>query len=559
MDAGQQVGGRYRLEERLASEHRLTIYRALDEDAQEPVILHVYPHLPLSEGDPWLDLGLRVPELVERLAELVHPHLAGPQAIVGLDGGGVAVVYPWLEGQRLDQRLTDGPLSPEQTLRLATDLSSALQALHARGLVHRDIKPRNVWLTDHGAVLTGLEWAQMPSDLVASGPRARHPGSLAYMSPEQAGSGGPLDARSDIYSLGMVLVEALGGSPAAGSGATAGDPLGGGHGALGFVLARATRPDPTRRYQTARELAEDLALLAQGSVAGRLRLYLQRLPRAAWALGSLGAVVLVWALLGAGNPDNTATGLAAQERVGAGAPIAWVVETELASMPADSPPIEAAAALRPADAEASMVDALPVELRVGQFIERAFLADGEVHHATVRVAGGRGYRIATANLAPGVDTLLDVSYNGQRTSNDDAWPGTLASSVFVLPSQDTTLSVRVTNRGVVGETATYELLVVEADPTPTPTSEPTATAVQQEGVTMTPRPTYTPLVAATSTPAATRTPRPTSTLRPTYTPRPTVSPTPSVTPSPVPTSHPTATATPPRTVLPIKTATTPVW
>ncbi len=558
MDLGQRVGGRYQLEERLASDIRLTVYRALDEQTGEPVILHVHRDQPAWRGSPWLDLRLRLPELIARSADLRHPHLVCPRDWLAMDDGDVAVVYPLVEGQPLDQRLVAGPLSPEQALRLASDLCGALQAFHGRGLVHRDIKPRNILLTDQGAVLTGLEWAQMPSDLVASGPREQHPGSPAYMSPEQAAASGRLDSRSDLYSLGLVLQEALDGRAAWDATPAARNPGKGANGSLGVVLWRALQAAPVRRYQSAYELGHDLELLARGSIGDRLWLHLRRTPRWGWALGSLGAVALVWLLL-SGSRDNTGPGELTGSMGASSVPIAWLVET--APVPESPGPVamEAAAVPQPASAAARAIEAWPVELRVGQFVERAFTSKGEVHRATVRVAGGRGYLVATANLAPGVDTILDVSHNGQRSSNDDAWPGTLASSVFVMPAQDSTLSVQVSNRGVVGEDATYELLIVQADPTPTPTEEPTEVVAREEAVTMTPRPTYTPHRAATATRAPTRTPRPTSTRRPTYTPRPTMSATPSVTPSTAPTARPTATATPPRTVLPIKTVTTPVW
>jgi len=335
--------------------------------------------------------------------------------------------------------------------------------------------------------------------------------------------------------------------------------LGDGHGALGRVLARAVRREPAQRYQTARELQCDLETLAEGSIVGRLRLMASRLPSVTWALGSVGVVALVWALLSTGAADIPDTAAAARKSVEAAAPIAWVVETVAGPSPMGLP-LEADEAGRASvAAEASLKEIPAAELRAGQFIKRAFKTEGEVHRVTVRAVGGRGYLIATANLAPEVDTLLDVFYDGRRVSNDDAWPGTLASSVFVMPEQDTALSVRVTNRGVIGEDATYELVVVEADPTPTPTTEPAATLALDVGVTMTPRPTYTPRGTATVFLGATRTPRPTSTRRPTYTPRPTMSPTASMTPLPSPTWRPTATATPPRTALPVKTATTPVW
>lgn len=559
MEPGQCIHDRYRLEKRLATEDWLAIYRALDERTGERVTLHVYAACASWQDNPRLDPRPRARDLVALLADLSHPHLLCPRDHLALADGSVVLVYPWVNGQPLDERLASGPLPPDKALRMAIDLCNALQALHTRGVVHRDVKPRNVILAANGAVLGGVDWAQTPGDLLSSGPPKRHPGSPAYMSPEQADTSGPLDARSDLYSVGLVLAEALGDTvgqsvaPAAAANRRFKE-----YGPLGRVLSRALQREPSQRYQTARELQNDLEALAEGSVIGRLGLLARQLPGAVWALGGLVVVALVWALLGSGPLGADGTASIARDGPETSAPIAWVVDAAAEAPQGDLPSGDAAMNREPPIAlEVASEETSAAELRVGQFIERAFRAEDEVHRAAIRVAGGRGYMIATANLAAGVDTYLDVSYDGWHISNDDAWPGTLASRVFVMPAQDTTLWVQVTNRGVTGDNATYELLVVEAEPTPT--QSPTATLTPDAGMTMTPRPTYTPRSTATSTLGATRTPRPTSTRRPTYTPRPTMSLTPSTTPTPSPTWRPTATATPPRTVLPIKTATTPVW
>ena len=556
----QQIGNRYQLEEQLVSEGSLTVYRALDAQTGRRIELHLYGAETAWRHDPRLDPRLCVDEVSELLAGASSSHVQVPSGHLDLADGPLAILYPWIEGQRLNRRLEASPLAPDKALELGIDLCQALDALHRSGIVHRDIKPRNVILTDSGAVLGGLELAQTPRDLRASGPPGRHPGTQAYMSPEQATTSGPLDGRSDLFSLGVMLVEALGESPGAAVLASAPHQDLAGYGAFGRILLRMLQRDPARRYQTARDLQRDLQRLTRGSVGARLGLTARQRPGVVWAVGGLSALALIWTLLGTGTPAEGASFGGSHSAYGSNIPIAWVIEA--ASDPAPQAEVSVAQITHE---EAAVSRDLPVrkdaavELAVGQFVERAFEEADQVHHASIRVAGGRSYMVATANLAPGVDTYLGITYNGQRVTNDDAWPGTLASRAFVAPGQDATLWVEVTNRGISGADASYELLIVEAEPTATPTTIPTATLTPRAGVTMTPRPTYTPGRTATRSPRATRTPRPTSTRQATRTPRPTVSPTPSVTRTPLPTSRPTATATPPRTVLPVKTATTPVW
>jgi serine/threonine protein kinase len=176
----------------------------------------------------------RDPERVARfereaklLASLSDPHIAG---LYGLEevGGARYLVLERVEGESLAARLARGALGVEETVAVAIQIASGIEAAHESGIVHRDLKPANVMLTPSGTVKIldfGLarsgssERAASQTDLSAS-PTITHAatqagmilGTAAYMSPEQA-RGKPLDRRTDIWSFGCIVYECLTGRP----------------------------------------------------------------------------------------------------------------------------------------------------------------------------------------------------------------------------------------------------------------------------------------------------------------------------------------------------------
>src|SRR5881296_3325535 len=151
----------------------------------------------------------------ELSAGLDHPHIL-TLIDSGESEGFVWYVLPYVRGESLRNKLTrEQQLSIEETVRIATQVASALDYAHRHGVIHRDIKPENILLHEGEAVVADFGIALAVRE--AGGPRLTESGlSLGtpqYMSPEQATGGRALDARSDVYSLAAVVYEMLAGEP----------------------------------------------------------------------------------------------------------------------------------------------------------------------------------------------------------------------------------------------------------------------------------------------------------------------------------------------------------
>ncbi|PVZ05885.1 serine/threonine-protein kinase [Actinomycetospora cinnamomea] len=216
-DEGELIAERYRVRTRVGQGAMGVVWRAEDERLQREVALKQV-WLPAGADEQARDQAhRRVFREARMIARLHHPHAIGVYDVVEHDD------RPWLVMEYLPSRslaeviVTDGPLDPERVARLGRQVADALAAAHAAGIVHRDVKPGNVLMTEDGLVkVTDFGIARAVDDvtITSTGMMA---GTPAYLAPEVA-RGGEADFRSDVYSLGSTLYAALEGTPPFGTG-----------------------------------------------------------------------------------------------------------------------------------------------------------------------------------------------------------------------------------------------------------------------------------------------------------------------------------------------------
>ena len=275
-----RLGGRYRLDRLIAEGGSGQVWQGYDEELQRPVAVKV-PRPSRSTARPPVDF------LAEgrRVARLEHPGIV-PVYDVGQDDGRYYIVSKLVDGESLADRLRRGPVPPADAARLVAEVARTLEFAHKQGYIHRDIKPANVLLDPEGRpFLADFGIAIRPPELLT----ASRVGTLAYMSPEQlTGEVHRLDARTDIYGLGVVLYEALTGrqlfrdeNPVALREAITGGvyptprtvnraiPA-----TLDRIVMRCLARNPDDRYATAGELADALDACTRSPGPTRTRKYL---------------------------------------------------------------------------------------------------------------------------------------------------------------------------------------------------------------------------------------------------------------------------------------------
>jgi serine/threonine protein kinase/tetratricopeptide (TPR) repeat protein len=269
---GMVVAGKYRIVEEIGAGGMGIVYKAEDLKLKRSVALKFLPpHLMDS------------PELKERFlveaqaaAALNHPNICVIHE-VGESEERPYIAMEFVEGETLKDKLRKGPPGASEALAIASQVAGGLAEAHGKGIIHRDIKSANIMVTAKGQAKVmdfGLAKLQGGSSLTRSQTTL---GTVAYMSPEQA-RGGELDARTDIWSLGVVLYEALAGKL----------PFRGDHdqaviysilhheperlkkvspdlpAGLDEIVGQALAKKPGDRYQAMEELREDVEAVAEG-------------------------------------------------------------------------------------------------------------------------------------------------------------------------------------------------------------------------------------------------------------------------------------------------------
>ena len=259
----------YKIESELGQGGMGIVYRATDTVLERTVALKFLP--PMFSRDE--DAQKRFVHEARAVSALDHPNVAVVHEIGNTDTGQAFIVMAYYNGQTLEDIIAEGPISFDDAVAYALSIARGLGAAHDKGIIHRDIKPGNVMVTESG-LLKILDFGLAKVQDVTMTMGAKSLGTLAYMSPEQA-QGTAVDARTDLWALGVVFYEMLCGKRPFDGPYDAAILYAAAHEAhesvanrregtpdhVAAIVDKLLQKKPDLRYQSAQEVVDDLVAL----------------------------------------------------------------------------------------------------------------------------------------------------------------------------------------------------------------------------------------------------------------------------------------------------------
>jgi serine/threonine protein kinase len=301
--------GRYRVEADLGRRGNLIVYRAYDPQLERQVAIKILsPLVPVDE-----ELRAHFQREVEVIAALEHACIVQVYDY-GEHEAHPFVVMPYLSGGTLATRMSVGPLRLQQLVPIINRVAAALDEAHARGIIHRQLRPANILFDDQGQAY--LSDFGIPALQAVSGQGGLPDiDAMKYLSPEQIraldeGSAAELDGRSDVYALGAILFEALAGCPPYPAPTAAEMAMA--HLAAPIPSLRAAKPDLPATYQVLVERALAKAPADRYPTAGELARHAKEIASGRWYLDQIAEAGTDSSPKGQKQPRTPADSVAAQ-------------------------------------------------------------------------------------------------------------------------------------------------------------------------------------------------------------------------------------------------------